>query len=237
MNLYLVRHGVSTGNEAGRLQGQWDTDLAPEGVRQAGATGRFLAHYFAGLREPVEALYTSDLKRARQTAEAIGRYLDLTPITNPGLREMHAGRAEGMTSAEWERAFPNLATGWRDSQNLDWGWPGGETRQQLIERATQTINAIVDLHQDAAHVVIVTHGGVIRSYLNHAVTRTPELADADVRAGNCSIHHIQFGPAGKALGVGCLIMLNRTAHLADPAGVDMPDPTGADLAGATGQLI
>lgn len=226
MNLYLVRHGISTGNQARRLQGQWDTDLAPEGVRQAGATGRFLAHYFAGLREPVAALYTSDLKRARQTAETIGRYLNLTPLTNPGLREMHAGRAEGMTTEEWERAFPGLAEGWREAQNLDWGWPDGETRRQLVERATQTLDAIVDLHRHAQHIVAVTHGGVIRAYLNNAVTRTPELADADVRAGNCSIHHIQFSPQGKALGVGCLIMLNRTEHLADPAGADTPDATG-----------
>src|SRR4051794_28216464 len=219
MNLYLVRHGLSTANEAGRLQGQWDTGLAPEGVRQAGATGRFLAHYFAGLGEPVDEVYTSDLKRARQTAEIIGRYLGCIPTTNPGLREMHAGRAEGMTLDEWRQAFPDLYEGWQDSQNLDWGWPNGETRQQLLDRAAQTINAIVDLHQNARNVVVVTHGGVIRSYISHAVTRIPELADADVRASNCSIHHIQFGPAGKAQGIGCLIMLNRTAHLADPGGI------------------
>jgi broad specificity phosphatase PhoE len=226
MNLYLVRHGLSTANQAQRLQGQWDTDLAPEGLRQAGATGRFLAHYFAGVREPVEALYTSDLKRARTTAEVIGRYLNLTPLTNPGLREMHAGLAEGLTAEEWQAAHPTVAAGWKNTQDLDWGWPGGETRRQLVARATATLSAIVDLHRDAQNVIVVTHGGVIRSYLNHGVTRSPELEDVEVRAGNCSIHHIQFSATGKAVGVGCLIMLNRTEHLEDPAGVETPDAAG-----------
>src|SRR4051812_7935766 len=87
MNLYLVRHGFSTGNRDQRIQGQWDTDLTTEGWRQAGTTGRFLAHYFAGMGWPVNAIYSSDLKRAWHTAETIGRYLGLAPVAVPGLRE------------------------------------------------------------------------------------------------------------------------------------------------------
>ena len=223
MNLYLVRHGLSTGNRDQRLQGQWDTNLTAEGWRQAGATGRFLAHYFAGLGEPATALYSSDLKRALHTAQAIGRYLGLTPVPEPGLREMHAGLVEGMTFEEWQPLYPQLEAGWHDRNNLDWGWPGGETRRQLAERVTRAIGAIVARHQVGDNVVVVTHGGVIRAYLNSAVTRSPDLDGAEVRAGNCSIHHVQFSAEGDTLGVGCLLALNRMEHLEDIVEGDLPE--------------
>ena len=229
MNLYLVRHGLSTGNVEGRLQGHWDTDLTAEGLRQAGATGRFLAQYFAGLGEPVAAVYTSDLKRARHTAEALGRHLNLVPQLDPGLREMHAGLAEGMTYEEWRVAHPEIAASWEDRHNLDWGWPGGETRRQMRDRIVTTVEAIQARHSPNDTVILVTHGGVIHAYLNNAVTRHPDLAEAEIHAGNCSIHHIQFSPDGDTLGVGCLLALNQTAHLDDLPSDDVPLATNSGL--------
>ncbi len=228
MNLFLVRHGFSTGNRDGRIQGQWDTALTTEGRRQAGATGRFLAHYFAGMGWNITALYSSDLRRAWHTAEVIGRYLHLTPIRVPGLREMHAGLVEGMTSAEWQGLYPEVEQGWRNRADLDFGWPGGETRRQLVERVTNTINSIVARHAPFDNVVAVTHGGVIRAYLNNAVTRSEELADAEMGAGNCSISQVQFDARGGQIGVGCLLMLNNREHLADPL-VEFAAPTDPQL--------
>jgi probable phosphoglycerate mutase len=218
MNLFLVRHGLSTANREGRIQGQWDTELTAEGWRQAGATGRFLAHYFDGMGWKVNTLYSSDLRRAWHTAEAIGRCLHLTPVRVPGLREMHAGLVEGMTTAEWQALYPELEQGWRERGNLDFGWPGGETRQQLVDRVTNTISAIVARHAPLDNVVAVTHGGVIRAYLNNAVTRSDALAEAEVGASNCSISQIQFDAHGGHIGIGCLLMLNHHEHLTDPLG-------------------
>ncbi len=236
MNLYLVRHGFSTGNRDGRIQGQWDTALTSEGQRQAGMTGRFLAQYFAGMRWSVNALYSSDLRRAWHTAEAIGRYLQLSPVRVPGLREMNAGMVEGMTTAEWQALYPALEQGWHDRANLDFGWPGGETRHQLIERVTNTIGAIVARHGPYDNVIAVTHGGVIRAYLNNAVTRSDELADAEVGASNCSISQIQFDEHGGHIGIGCLLMLNARQHLVDPLGDDAPAAAPRDLADADARL-
>lgn len=215
MNLYLVRHGLSTANVEERVQGHWDTELTPEGVRQAGATGRFLAQYFAGLGERVTALYSSDLQRAWHTAQAIGRYLGRDPIPDAGLREIHTGLAAGMTVAEWAAAYPTNQAGWHNRADLDWGWPGGETRREFNARAVRVMAALVAHHQPGDQVVVVTHSGFIRAYIYNAVTRAPALRDAPVRTGNCSIHHIQFSPEGDTLGVGCLIALNQTSHLTD----------------------
>ncbi len=236
MNLYLVRHGLSTGNRDGRIQGQWDTELTSEGQRQAGMTGRFLAQYFAGMRWKVTALYSSDLRRAWYTAEAIGRYLHLTPVRVPGLREMNAGKVEGMTTAEWQARYPTLEQGWADRGNLDFGWPGGETRRQLVERVSNTISALVARHGPYDNVIAVTHGGVIRAYLNNAVTRSDALADAEVGASNCSISQIQFDEQGGHIGIGCLLMLNARQHLVDPLGDDAPTAPPRDLADADARL-
>jgi probable phosphoglycerate mutase len=228
VDLYLVRHGLSTANVDGRVQGHWDTDLTPEGLRQAGATGRFLAHYFAGLGVTPAALYSSDLKRAWHTAQAIGRYLGREPIPDAGLREMHTGLAAGLTVEEWKESYPTYQAGWHNRADLDWGWPGGETRRRLNERAVRVMAALVARHQPGAHVVVVTHSGFIRAYVNNAVTRTPALVDVPVRTGNCSITHIQFSPEGDALGVGCLITLNQTDHLTDlPDDEPSPEAEGA----------
>jgi broad specificity phosphatase PhoE len=238
MNLFLVRHGFSTGNRDGRIQGQWDTELTTDGRRQAGATGRFLAHYFAGMGWRVNALYSSDLRRAWHTAEVIGRYLHLTPIRVPGLREMHAGLVEGMTTEEWQALYPEVEQGWRDRTDLDFGWPGGETRRQLVERVTNTIKSIVARHAPLDNVVAVTHGGVIRAYLNNSVTRSAALVDAEMGAGNCSISQIQYDAHGGQIGIGCLLMLNNREHLADPVAdaVPAPDPSAPVVADADAHL-
>ena len=233
MDLYLVRHGLSTANVDGRVQGHWDTELTAEGLRQAGATGRFLAHYFAGLGVPVAALYSSDLKRAWHTAQAIGRILGQDPQPDPALREMHTGLAAGLTGAEWAASYPGYQAGWHNRADLDWGWPGGETRRQFNKRVVRAMTAIVARHRPDDQVLVVTHSGFIQAYIHTAVTRDPDQLGTPVRTGNCSITHVQFSPAGDALGAGCLITLNHTAHLhdlpdaADDLAASSPEAQGA----------
>ena len=110
----MVRHGLSTANREGRIQGQWDTELTAEGWRQAGATGRFLAHYFDGMGWKVNTLYSSDLRRAWHTAEAIGRCLRLTPIRRAGVARNARRAGRGHDHRRVAGAYPELEQGWRD---------------------------------------------------------------------------------------------------------------------------
>ena len=99
--LYLVRHGETHSNRERRFQGQLDVPLSPAGHEQAVALGRWLADRPARF----DALYSSDLRRAAQTAETVGAHLGLTPILTPALREIDCGEWQGLTGAEIEARF------------------------------------------------------------------------------------------------------------------------------------
>jgi probable phosphoglycerate mutase len=215
MDLYLVRHGLSVGNQARRLQGWSDSGLTTQGHAQAEATGRWLATYFAKRGVPVAGLYSSDTERAWQTAQAVGRHVGLAPVAEPGLREMHFGVVEDTLSDAWQ-AYPDLMPHWRDRTDLDFGWPGGETRRQLHARVFAAMAAIIARHQPGDQVIAVSHGGPIRAYLT-TVTRHPSLATADLTRdlGNCSITHVHFAPEGDGLALGCLLAHDQVGHLRD----------------------
>jgi broad specificity phosphatase PhoE len=223
--LYLVRHGLSTGNVARFLQGWMDTDLTPEGEEQARKTAEFFAHY--GRRHGLNftALYSSPLKRAYDTARAIGRELKLKPIADPSLREMHGGQVEGKTLEEWQSAFPGLRTKWENRADMSFGWPGGETRAAFRDRAVGTIRGIVERHDPLDNVIVVTHGGVIRAYLNHAGLDNP-AGLREFSAGNCSITHVRYDHEGTW--IGCLVDFNQQAHLEDV--YDVAEAANPDLA-------
>ena len=117
--LLLVRHGETDWNAEGRLQGHTDTPLNDYGRRQA----RTLADELAG--EPIDAVYSSDLARARETAEIVGGRLGLTVVVDPGLREKNWGSWEGLTPAERERVEY-----------------AGESTEDHRERTLRTLRAI-----------------------------------------------------------------------------------------------
>jgi broad specificity phosphatase PhoE len=215
MDLYLVRHGESVGNLARRLQGWSDSGLSAIGQAQAAATGQHLARLFAAAGIAPAALYSSDTPRAWDTAQGIGRVLGLVPLPEPGLREMHFGAVEDTLAEEWQAAYPDLLPRWRDRTDLDFGWPGGETRRQVRDRVTAAIAAMLARHPRGP-IVAVSHGGPIRAYLA-TVTRVPDLADLDLTrdVGNCSLTHVHFASEGDALDLGCLQSWSVTEHLSD----------------------
>lgn len=215
MNLFLIRHGQSTGNVAGRFQGWSNLPLTDEGRRQAERTGAFLAQYTQQAEMPIAALYSSDLDRAWYTAEAIGRHLGLTPIQDLGLREMNFGAIEGMTGDEWKEVFPELIPAWAAHDNPAFGWPGGETRQAFYDRLTATFDGIMARHPPEANLVIVTHGAVIGTYLAHLDTGEPHEWRRFV-INNCSISRVEFTPGTDHVhGVACILASNEIAHLAN----------------------
>jgi len=136
--LLLVRHGETDWNAEGRLQGHTDTPLNDYGRRQA----RALADELAGA--PIDAVYTSDLARARETAEILGGRLGLPVALDPELREKNWGSWEGLTPAERERVEYV-----------------GESTEDHRERTMRALAAIAGRHP-AGRVLVVTHGGSIR---------------------------------------------------------------------------
>jgi broad specificity phosphatase PhoE len=137
--LLLVRHGETDWNAEGRLQGQTDRPLSELGRRQA----RRLAEDLP--REQLEAIYSSDLARARETAEIVGERVGLPVELDPDLREKDWGTGEGLTAAERDRVeFV------------------GESTEAHQERMLGALRRISDRHPGEKTVLVVTHGGSMR---------------------------------------------------------------------------
>ena len=137
--LLLVRHGETDWNAEGRLQGQTDQPLSDFGRRQA----RQLAQELDG--EKLEAIYSSDLTRARETAEIVGARLELPVVLDPDLREKDWGTWEGLTAVERDRVeFV------------------GESTEAHRERILHALRRISERHPGDGRVLVVTHGGSMR---------------------------------------------------------------------------
>ncbi len=151
--LVLVRHGVTAWNRERRFQGQTDTPLSDEGRLQARRTGRRLSG------EPVAAVYSSDLMRARETAVEIARAVGLDVADEAGLRERSYGVFEGRTHDEIRRDFVDHYRRW-SAREPDFQLPGGETLRAVHDRVLAAMRAI-GLRHAGQTVVLVTHGGVL----------------------------------------------------------------------------
>jgi alpha-ribazole phosphatase len=195
--LYIVRHGETDWNKAGRYQGQTDIDLNEEGRRQSAAVGRRMAAV------PLDAVYASDLVRARETAQALagGR-----PVAvDPRLREVHAGRCQGLLHTEICLQEPDFwAAAQKDPDNTP--FPDGESAVQLQQRAMACLEAIAARHE-GGRVAVVTHGGVIKTIVA-AVLGAPLAIRPRFSLENCSVTVVERGANGWRLK-----SLNETAHL------------------------
>ena len=177
--LLLVRHGETDWNAARRWQGRDDPPLNDRGLAQAYELATSLEN------EHVDALYTSDLRRARMTAEVIAERLGLHVHALPELREIDVGSWSGLTSVELEQRFPEQYA----RHLLSWGtgWEDGETPQQLTARIVAALQRIAAEHPDD-RVLVVAHGGVIRALT--AVALGVDFADftrGTIVIGNCSV--------------------------------------------------
>lgn len=143
----LVRHGETEWNLARRYQGSMDIPLNDTGLSQAEAVATAIAD------ESWDALYSSPLQRAMQTAEAIARKSGITEIlTDPDLQERAYGVGEGLTLAEREETWPGTE------------WPGLEPYDDMADRAMAALGRIAE--QNIGKRILVTcHGGVIGAVL------------------------------------------------------------------------
>jgi broad specificity phosphatase PhoE len=160
--ILFVRHGQTHANAAGYWQGWSDPSLDVIGQAQAEAVARRLA----AEQGQIKALYTSPLRRALETAQAIEKRLALTPQALEQLKEIHFGELEGISLTEMERRFPELYARWQDKEDMTFQWPGGERRGDFFARATEACELIRARHR-GEKIVIVAHGGTIRACLAH----------------------------------------------------------------------
>lgn len=145
-HLVLIRHGQTDWNLAGRIQGRSDIPLNDAGRAQAREAGRRLA------AERWDAIVSSPLSRAMETAQIIGAEVgiaDVTPI--PALMERHYGTAEGMTGAEMDALH-------LEGQEVR----GRETRGDVVRRVRPALIELAEVHP-AQSILVVSHGGVIGS--------------------------------------------------------------------------
>ncbi len=161
--LVLVRHGESTWNRDHRIQGQLDPPLSGEGRLQAELLGARLAG------RAFVAAYASDLKRAAETAELVGRRGGPRALPVEGLREIFLGEWEGLTAEEIAARFPEAWARW--VKEPDWDVvPGGEGAAPFEARVSATIDEIWSRHAQG-EVLVVTHGGVIQVALHRVIGR------------------------------------------------------------------
>lgn len=151
--ILLARHGQSDWNHSQRWQGFADRPLTQVGRRQAVE----LAERLDGTE--LDAIYSSDLQRARETAEIVARTKGLTVETTPDLREVDVGSWEGLSRAEAEERFPDGYGRWLQGGE---GWDDGETYEQMSERVLSAILRIAKAHAPG-RVLTVAHGGSIRA--------------------------------------------------------------------------
>lgn len=153
--LLLIRHGQSQANLTKCFAGQLDAPLTELGRQQAACTARFVADtYF------VDGIYASDLLRAFDTGRAVGELTGFPVIPEPGLREIDAGRWEGIPFTTLEREYPEDYSLWQ--RNIGNSRPtGGESVAELAMRVRNTMEHIAK-ENPGKTVVIATHATPIR---------------------------------------------------------------------------
>ncbi|OIT39567.1 phosphoglycerate mutase-like protein 4 [Nicotiana attenuata] len=156
--IIVIRHGETEWNADGRIQGHLDVELNDSGRQQAMAVAARLS------REPrISAIYSSDLKRAHETAETIARSCGgLEVIKDPDLRERHLGDLQGISLREAAQSQPMAYKAFLSDRSDQVIPGGGESLDQLYQRCTSCLQRIAKKHR-GKRVVVVSHGGAIRA--------------------------------------------------------------------------
>jgi broad specificity phosphatase PhoE len=151
--ILLARHGESDWNHERRWQGHADRPLTEHGREQA----EDLAERLDGIG--LDAIYSSDLERARKTARVVAGRRRMRVQELPALREVDVGSWSGLTRDEAQARFPDDFARWRNGHS---GWRDGETYEQMSDRVVAAVGDVIRRHPEG-RVLIVSHGGPIRA--------------------------------------------------------------------------
>ena len=189
MQIVLVRHGATDWNLEHRCQGSSDRDLSEVGVRQAEEIARLLR------AEKLSAIYASDLKRARRTAELIGQPHQLPVRIEEKIRELDHGKLEGLSFNEIKANYGDFLTRWR-TEPAELQVPGGERLIDVAERAWSGLNQIVERHERADNIVVVSHNFPIVGIVCR-ITGTHLNNYRDFHLDPCGVSRLQCDDAGR----------------------------------------
>lgn len=197
LELWLVRHGETNWNASGRAQGHEDIPLNANGVLQA----QRLAARLAG--QHFDAVVSSDLSRANETARVVASTLAGQPLVQPDprWREQHLGVIQGLTHAD------TVARGWTYPQTPLEAWDGAESRAQLMQRVRAPLAELFEAHV-GGRVLVVSHGGTLRAAVQLLIG-DPEYRLKLHGHDNTAISRLQLSKPDS----GVLIALNDSAHL------------------------
>ena len=181
--LFLFRHGETDWNREGRLQGHIDTPLNATGLAQAHALGKSLR------RHRLDAVLSSDLSRARTTAQIVAMAIRVPLFIETGLRETNVGAAEGLLWAEAKTRFgKGLTQRWYSDGDV--AFPGGETGIATRARGLAGLRRFTAA-RPYGRIGVSTHGAMVRQLMKHALP--PGSPPAPVR--NTTLYVLRYEPA------------------------------------------
>lgn len=188
--ILAVRHGQTAWNADSRIQGHTDIALDDVGRWQAGRLAVALAD------EPLHAVYSSDLSRARQTAAPLAARAGLELRIDAGLRERGFGDFEGLSFAQIEQRWPAQAARWR-RREPDFGPGGGEVLREFRARVVAAVERLARAHRGEC-IALVTHGGVL-DLLYREAARLALDAPRTWELGNAGINRLLHNGEGLVL--------------------------------------
>lgn len=177
--LILLRHGRTAWNESGRAQGHADVELDPTGHAQARAAARHLA----ALR--IDALWSSDLARARQTASYLASVLTLPVAEDARLREFDVGERQGLTLDEFADRFPEEYSSWVKGEGL-MPVKGGEQSKDVEGRIVPALRECLNALGRGQTGLVVTHGASMKVAVSGLLEWPTELAASLKAVDNCA---------------------------------------------------
>lgn len=201
--IVLVRHGQTAWNRKVRFRGQADPALDEIGLKQAAATGRYLAK-----RWPVDAVYASPMGRAMETAKAIAEARDLVAEPFEGLLDIDFGDWQGQSPDDVRRQYPELLKAWFEMPHTV-QIPGGESLDTVRERVVAGLDTIVESHPGQT-VGMVGHT-VVNRVLLCAVLGLGNESFWRLRQHTCAVNVFEVDREGSAT----IVVLNDTCHLQD----------------------
>lgn len=205
--IIAIRHGETDWNTGARIQGHTDIALNAHGLWQAQRLAQALAD------EHIHYIYSSDLERARTTAQTIASHHANTaerPLqTHKGLRERAFGQFEGSTFEQIAARWPEAAQRWKQ-RDPSFGPPGGETLQDFFNRIQNTLDVLASRHLEK-QIVIVAHGGVM-DVLYRLATRQNLTSPRSWQLGNTAINRLLWTPESLTI-----VGWSDTRHLDDVA--------------------
>jgi len=207
--LCIVRHGETAWNAEHRVQGQLDVPLNAVGRAQALAASKVLA------QEKFDAIYSSDLSRAQQTAQPTASLLSMAVRLDKDLRERHYGIFERLTYAEVKVRYPEDYARF-EAHDPAFAFRTGESLMDFSARSIAVISRIAQHHQNQS-ILVFTHGGVLDQFYRH-VTGTPLSTQRGFGIPNAGLNRVEWAASGWQIRAWA-----EMAHL-DGALDDLPDP-------------